>query len=62
MLPADSGKASEYAKVCRDLKQTGQSIPANDARIAAIARQHKLPLLSRDKHFDFVPGLRRIGW
>jgi predicted nucleic acid-binding protein len=30
--------------------------------IAALARQHALPILSRDRHFDFVPGLRRIGW
>lgn len=62
VLTVDAATASEYAKVRRDLKQTGQPIPANDAWIAAIARQHKLPLLSRDKHFDFVPGLQRIGW
>jgi sulfatase maturation enzyme AslB (radical SAM superfamily) len=30
--------------------------------IAAIARQHKLPVLSRDTHFDHVTGLTRIGW
>lgn len=34
----------------------------NDLRIAAIARQHKLPIISRDTHFDHVPGITRIGW
>ena len=37
-------------------------IPSNDIWIAALCRQHSLPLLSRDRHFDLVPGIRRIGW
>ena len=37
-------------------------IPANDLWIAALARQHSLPLLSRDRRFDFVAGLKRLGW
>jgi hypothetical protein len=28
----------------------------------ALARQHELPLLSRDGIFDFVPGLKPIEW
>jgi predicted nucleic acid-binding protein len=27
-----------------------------------LARQHAMPLLSRDRHFDVVPGLKRVGW
>jgi len=34
----------------------------NDLWIAAIACQYKLPVLSRDSHFDHVSGLTRIGW
>jgi predicted nucleic acid-binding protein len=34
----------------------------NDLWIAAIARQHKLAVISRDAHFDHVAGLIRIGW
>ena len=30
--------------------------------IAALCRQHSLPLLSRDRHFDLVAGTKRIGW
>ena len=36
------------------LKQSGRPLPSNDLWIAALARQHRLPLLSRDGHFDFV--------
>jgi len=28
----------------------------------ALCRQHRLPLLSRDRHFDLVAGIKRIGW
>jgi predicted nucleic acid-binding protein len=51
-----------YARLRVALKKTGRPIPANDAWIAAIALEHRLPVLTRDEHFDAVPGLRRVGW
>ena len=51
-----------YAHVRSALKQLGRPIPANDVWIAALALQHRLPLLSQDEHFDVVPGLRRETW
>ena len=45
-----------------DFFRSGQPIPANDAWIAALAIQHKLPVLSRDQHFDVVPDLKRKTW
>jgi hypothetical protein len=54
--------AEHYAEVRADLRKRGQPIPGNDVWLAALARQHALPILSRDRHFDFVPGLRRISW
>ena len=30
--------------------------------IAALALQHRLPVLSRDEHFDDIPGIRREDW
>jgi tRNA(fMet)-specific endonuclease VapC len=51
-----------YARLRVALKKTGRPIPANDAWIAALALQHRLPILSRDEHFDAVPGLRREIW
>jgi predicted nucleic acid-binding protein len=43
-------------------KKAGKPIPANDAWISALALEHRLPGLTRDVHFDAVPGLRRVGW
>jgi tRNA(fMet)-specific endonuclease VapC len=51
-----------YAGVQNELREAGKPIPTNDIWIAALCRQHKLPLLSRDRHFDFVHGIRRIEW
>jgi tRNA(fMet)-specific endonuclease VapC len=51
-----------YAEVRRQLKNDGTPIPANDCWIAALAKEHRLPIVSRDKHFDAVKGVRRISW
>ena len=51
-----------YAGLRVALKRSGRPIPANDAWIAALALQHRLAVLSRDQHFDAVPGLRRNSW
>jgi tRNA(fMet)-specific endonuclease VapC len=62
VLVVDDGTAEEYAEVRDELKRMRRPIPANDLWIAALARQHALPLLSRDQHFDLVPGLKRVVW
>lgn len=62
VLPVDQETTVHYARVRAELKKAGQPIPSNDLWIAAIVRQHRLPLMSQDKHFDVVPGLQRIGW
>jgi tRNA(fMet)-specific endonuclease VapC len=41
-----------FARVRASLKKLGRPIPANDTWIAALALQHRLPVLSRDEHFD----------
>ena len=51
-----------YAEISLELKRKGKPIPTNDLWIAALCRQHSLPLLSRDRHFDLVAGTRRIDW
>jgi len=62
ILPVDEETATAYAAVRSELKRAGTPIPSNDVWIAALCRQHSLPLLSRDRHFDLVRGLRRIDW
>lgn len=51
-----------YAEVRLDLKRIGRPIPMNDVWIAALCRQHELPILSRDQHFDVVPKIKRLAW
>jgi tRNA(fMet)-specific endonuclease VapC len=51
-----------YAEITLELRRKGKPIPTNDIWIAALCRQHSLPLLSRDRHFDLVAGTKRIDW
>jgi len=51
-----------YAEVRGRLKVAGTPIPANDCWIAALAQQHRLPIVSQDRRFDSVNGIQRIGW
>jgi tRNA(fMet)-specific endonuclease VapC len=62
VLVVDEGTARAYARLRVALKRSGRPIPANDAWIAALALQHGLPVLTRDEHFDAVPGLERRDW
>ncbi len=50
------------AGIAIELRRAGKPIPTNDLWIAALCRQHAMPLLSRDRHFDLVRGVQRIGW
>uniref|UniRef100_Q02BQ0 Ribonuclease VapC n=1 Tax=Solibacter usitatus (strain Ellin6076) TaxID=234267 RepID=Q02BQ0_SOLUE len=62
VLNVDDATAAEYAILRSELKRGGSPIPANDVWIAALARQHSMPVISRDEHFDFVPKLKRLAW
>ena len=62
VLPITESTAVRYAQLRWSLKRVGRPIPANDAWIAALAIEHRFAVLSRDEHFDAVPGLRREGW
>jgi predicted nucleic acid-binding protein len=61
-LPVDRETSHHYAQIRAELKKAGQPLPSNDLWIAALSRQHRLPLMSRDTHFDTVQDLKRIGW
>lgn len=62
VLCPDMATLSHYASVRGELRQAGTPIPANDCWIAALVRQHGLPILSRDQHFDLVDDVRRLEW
>lgn len=62
VLAVAAATARHYATIRRELKKAGLPIPENDLWIAALTRQHALPLLSDDAHFDHVAGIERISW
>jgi tRNA(fMet)-specific endonuclease VapC len=62
VLDINEPTTQHYAQITLDLRSKGKPIPTNDLWIAALCLQHSLPLLSRDRHFDQVRGLKRIGW
>jgi tRNA(fMet)-specific endonuclease VapC len=62
LAPVDESTAVRYATVRLELKKAGRPIPENDLWIAATCLELDVPLLTRDKHFDFVCGLEIIHW
>jgi tRNA(fMet)-specific endonuclease VapC len=62
ILNVDERTTVAYSTVRSELKKAGNPIPSNDVWIAALCRQHSQPLLSRDRHFDVVPGIARLEW
>jgi predicted nucleic acid-binding protein len=58
ILPVTEETAEYYAIVYKDLRAKGRPIPTNDLWIAAAAMEHGLALVSRDRHFGEVEGLR----
>jgi tRNA(fMet)-specific endonuclease VapC len=57
LLDTNSLVADAYAEIRLSLKQKGRPIPENDIWIAALCVVHEIPLLSHDKHFEYVDGL-----
>ncbi|MCP5115350.1 MAG: type II toxin-antitoxin system VapC family toxin [bacterium] len=62
VLPVRQETAGWYAEIRRELKEAGKPIPSNDVWIAALAREHRLAVVSRDTHFGAVSGLRLMAW
>jgi tRNA(fMet)-specific endonuclease VapC len=58
----DAATAEEYGTIKAALRAKGRLIPDNDVRIAAIARQHGLTLVTRDAHFQEVEDLAIEAW
>jgi tRNA(fMet)-specific endonuclease VapC len=62
VLFPDQDTTEMYGQVKAELARLGTPIPDNDLWIAAVARQHNLPLATRDAHFTQVPGLKTLAW
>lgn len=62
ILKADEQTAEVYGVLKASLRRKGKPIPENDIWIAAIAYQHDLTLITRDKHFSEIDELKIIAW
>jgi tRNA(fMet)-specific endonuclease VapC len=57
-----SATARRYATIRADLERRGKPLGALDLLIAAHAVQHDAVLVTNDKAFSVVPGLRLEDW
>lgn len=62
VLAPNAGTARHYAVIREALRRANTPIPYHDIWIAALAEQHGLQVVTRDAHFDRVPGIRRVSW
>jgi tRNA(fMet)-specific endonuclease VapC len=62
ILVCDEETARWYSEIKHQLRVKGQPIPENDIWIAALAQQHGLNLVTRDKHFNEVESLDIEVW
>lgn len=62
MASVTPSTADHYASLRLHLKSQGSPIPSNDLWIAALVREHWIPLLSNDAHFDHCPDLQRLSF
>lgn len=59
VLVIDESLVPRFAALRFQLRSTGQIINDHDIWIAATALEHDLTLVSRDKHFERIPHLKR---
>jgi predicted nucleic acid-binding protein len=57
VIYADEETTFHYSHLVAQMRKQGTPIPTNDLWIAALAIQHRLPLLTRDKDFLNIPQL-----
>lgn len=62
VIDATAQTATVYARIRHALRAAGTPIPENDVWIAASAIEHRLPLVTQDKHFGAVKGLELLTW
>lgn len=62
ILDCDEYTAKIYGDIKNGLKEKGTPIPENDIWISAIATQYSLILMTRDRHYINIDGLRNEMW
>ena len=54
--------AELYGQIKTELELAGKRIPENDVWIAAVAKEHGLPLVTRDRHFLEIAECPALSW
>ena len=62
VLNTSDNTALIYGEMKSDLKRKGTPIPENDIWIAALAKEHEMPIVTRDKHFKNLPDIKLVEW
>jgi tRNA(fMet)-specific endonuclease VapC len=58
----DEDTARLYGTAFNELRRRGKALSQVDLMLAALARQHKLVILSTDGDFDALPDIKRQNW
>jgi tRNA(fMet)-specific endonuclease VapC len=62
LWPVVRQTAEEFARLFQELRQAGRMLSQFDLLIAAVTRQYDLTLLTADRDFQGVAGLRIENW
>jgi tRNA(fMet)-specific endonuclease VapC len=62
LWPLDAETARLYGTLFNELRKKGQALSQVDMMLAALARQHKLTVLTTDRDFEALPDIRTENW
>jgi tRNA(fMet)-specific endonuclease VapC len=62
LWPLDAETTQLYGSVYIELRRTGRALSQVDMMLAALARQHKLVVLTSDRHFEALSELAVENW
>ena len=58
VIEIDNQIAKRYGMIKKELKKIGKPIPENDIWIAATTIEHKLTIITKDRHFSLIDGIK----
>lgn len=62
LWPLDGETTRHYGAIYLELKRIGRVLSQVDIMLAALARQHRLTLLTSDRDFEALPDIRTEDW
>ena len=59
-LPIDAEVARQFARIAADVRASRRRVPILDALVAATAAVEQMPVVTRDRDYDAIPGIEVI--